>query len=439
MGFLIIELLRRGAIATRFRVSGRTVICEESEELPAGDEAGLLQLLHSPSLRRENDTVILAVDPALLSCRETALPLTDKRKLREILPLELKGETACDTDDQIFDSIVRGNGTQLAVWGGKRELSARIELLQTAGIDPQGVTASLLAWRHLLPPDAAGGTFLVADPSGAAIYRDGELLFFRTFWSPEPMTDIRQTVMALELTEGVNVARVYLLGELAGMPIPAETGDVWMPLPVSTELEGVFGGDRRLALLRAGAWAIVRAARKGDLVNFRHGDLASASDSLRVRKKLFVSAFLAALALLIIFADLGLRYEFVRKDLDSLDKSIGTVYREIFPNRKKAMDEVGEVKSEIRKLSGISAGVPPLAVLKKLAEIKGNDILGFYETEIDGDQVRLKGDAATIQAVTDLKNRAGSLLNGVEVGEIKTKPDGSSSFSLRGTLKEGGR
>jgi len=437
MGFLVIELQRRELIITRFRTAGRTIVCEQSECLPAGDAAGLSELLKTTYLRREDDTVILAVDPSLLSCREMALPLTDRRKLREILPLELKGETARDTDALIFDSIIRGDGTQLAVWGGKRELSERIELLVTAGVEPHIVTASLFAWRHLLPSDA-GGTMLLADPSGAAIYRDGELLFFRTFQDDDPSTEIDRTVTALELTDGVTVERVYLLGDLAEMDIPAGR-DSWMPLPAATELVSAFGGDRRLAVARACAWSVVWADRKGDIVNFRHGDLACVSGSRKVRRQLFVSAALAAMALFIFCVDLGMRYGFVRKDLDSLNHSIGTIYREIFPNRKRAMDEVGEVKAEIRKLSGIGAGIGALTALKKLAEIKGNDVAGFYETEIEGNQVRLKGDAATIPAVSDLKNRAGVVLSGVEVGEIRTKPDGSVAFSLRGTLKEEAR
>ena len=438
MGFIIIELLRRETIATRFRISGRNSICEESQRLPAGNEAESLEFLQA--LRsRDDDTVILAVDPALLSCRESRLPLTDRRKIREILPLELKGETACDTDELIFDSIARINGTQLAVWARKRELMARIELLQGAGLDPQYVTATLCAWRYLLPHDAFKGTTLVADSSGAAAYGDGELLFFRTFWSPEPVLEVHRTVTALELTEGVTVERIYLLGDLAGIEIPPGTEDVWMPLPPGDELNEAFGGEKRLALAGTSAWATLKAARKGDLVNFRHGDLACLSDSRKIRKKLFVSVILAALSLLIFCVDLGVRYGFVRNELNSLNKSIETVYREIFPNRKKAVDEVGEVKSEIRRLSGVGIGINALTTLKKLAEIKGNDITGFYETEIDGNQVRLKGDAVTLQAVTDLKNRAGTVLSGVEIGEIKTKPDGSSSFSLHGTLKEGAR
>jgi general secretion pathway protein L len=436
MGFLIIELLRDESIATRFRVSGRTVICEQSQRLPAGDEAGLPELLRAVTPRHEDDTVILAVDPALFSCRETTLPLTDRRKLREILPLELKGETACDTDDLIFDSIVRSDGSQLAVWGRKRELTARIERLVTAGVEPQVVTAALFSWHHLLPSDTTGGTLLLADSFGLMLYRGQELFFFRTFWGKEAGTEIQRTITARELTDGVMPEQVYLLGDLAGMEIPSGREDLWQPLPLSTELVNSFGGDRTAALAGAGAWAMVRAFRKGDLVNFRHGDLAGASGSQRVRKKLLVSALLAVVAVLICCADLGMRYWFVKTELDSVNRSIGATYREIFPNRKKAVDEVGEVKSEIRRLSGVGAGISALTALKKLAELKGNDIAGFYETEIDGNQVRLKGDAVTIQAVTDFKNRAGTVLNGVEVGEIRTKPDGSSSFSLRGTLKE---
>ncbi len=439
MGFLIVELQRRNYVITRFRAGGRTVVCEESLRLPVGETAGLISFLQGAVLAREDDSVILAVDPALLSCRATMLPFTDRRKLRELFPLELKGETACDTDELIFDSIVRGDGTQLAVWGRKRELSGRMELLQAAGADPRVVTASLLSWRYLLPPHVPGGILLVADSSGAAAYGDGELLFFRAFWGEEPATEIHRTVTALELAEGLTVERVYLMGDLAGMVIPAGVEDVWMPLPLSVELASAFGGDHSLALAGAGAWAIVRSARKGDLVNFRHGDLASISEPAKARKKLILSAILATATFLIFSADLGMRYGFVKNDLDFLNKSIGTLYREIFPNRKKAVDEVGEVKSEVRRLSGVGSGISALGILKKLAELKGNDIAGFYETEIDGNQVRLKGDATTIQAVTDLKNRAGALLSGVEVGEIRSKPDGSSSFSLRGTLKEVGR
>jgi general secretion pathway protein L len=77
--------------------------------------------------------------------------------------------------------------------------------------------------------------------------------------------------------------------------------------------------------------------------------------------------------------------------------------------------------------------------LKRLAELKNDGIKGFYETEIDGNQLRLKGDAVSFQAVNDFKARAGSQFAAAEVGEIKSRPDGSVSFTFRGTLQEGSK
>ncbi|WP_243688874.1 hypothetical protein [Geotalea toluenoxydans] len=51
--------------------------------------------------------------------------------------------------------------------------------------------------------------------------------------------------------------------------------------------------------------------------------------------------------------------------------------------------------------------------------------------------MRLKGDAKSFQAVNDFKTKSASLLSGAEVSETKSKPDGSVTFVLRGTLKEG--
>ncbi len=439
MGFIVIELLRSESVVTRFRVSGRTTVCEQSQRLSADSVAELPAFLEAAAAaRREDDTIILAVEPSLLSCRELSLPLKERRKIREILPLELKGETACDTEELVFDCLMRGDGTQLAVWCRKRELSSRIELLGAVGLEPQLVTVAVCSWRHLLPPGDVKGTVLLADPSGAALYRDGEPLLFRTFWSQEPELEIRRSCAALDLTEGITVERIYLLGDLAGVALPGgEEG--WLPLPMAAERESAFGGDYPAAVVGANAWAVVQAARKGELVNFRHGELACLSGSRGRRKKLMVSTVLAVIAIGIFCADLGLRYAFVRRDLESLNGSISSIYKELFPKRKKAVDEVGEVKSEIKRLSGAGAGIGALALLKKLAELKGDDITGFYETEIEGSQLQLKGDARSTQAVTEFKNRAGAALTGVEVSEIRTKPDGSATFTLRGTLKEEAR
>ena len=99
------------------------------------------------------------------------------------------------------------------------------------------------------------------------------------------------------------------------------------------------------------------------------------------------------------------------------------------------VDEVGELRAEIRKLSGTRTSSNLLKLLKDLALAKGDEVSAIYETELDGPEVRLKGEARSFQAANDFKGRAGKLFDGAEVSEIKSRPDGSVSFSLRGKLK----
>jgi general secretion pathway protein L len=113
------------------------------------------------------------------------------------------------------------------------------------------------------------------------------------------------------------------------------------------------------------------------------------------------------------------------------------MYREIFPTRTKAVDEISEIKGEIKKLSGIENSGAYLELLKKLAEAKGNSINGLYEAELDGRNLRVKGDARSTQSVNEFKAALVPLLATVELGEVKSRPDGTVGFSLTGTLKEG--
>ena len=77
--------------------------------------------------------------------------------------------------------------------------------------------------------------------------------------------------------------------------------------------------------------------------------------------------------------------------------------------------------------------------MKKLAEAKGNTINGLYEAEVEGSGLRIKGDARSAQAVNEFKAALVPLLATVELGEVKSRPDGTVGFSLTGTLKEGAK
>jgi general secretion pathway protein L len=396
-------------------------------------------LADAAAASREEERVVLALPSAHLFLREVDLPITDRRKLRELLPLELKGEIALDSEELVFDALPLGGGKVLAAWGKRHELAERIELMTDQRVEPEIVTASLFHWHTLLPEDK-DGLIAITDGEALAVYDGGKPWFFRALGQGELGTELARTLLALEIGKGARAEKVLLHGDAArrsadiseGSPLP-------VVLPVEGEMAAVFGGDAVAARDLAGAYAVVRACALEEPVNFRSGDLAYTAGRKKALKKLRFTMILAAACVILLVAETGLRYFLVERDLASVNNSIRGIYRQIFPNRKKPIDEVAEVRAEIKRLGGGATTGSLLATLKKLSESKGDDITDFYEIELDGDQLRARGDARSIQAVNDFRARTAALFAGAGVGEIKSRPDGSVTFVFQGTVKGGGK
>jgi len=265
----------------------------------------------------------------------------------------------------------------------------------------------------------------------------GRLTYFRAFNAEATAAMIAATLSALELSGGALPPQLCLIGPGAGGLADADT----LPLPVETvevppELGHLFKNEETFQQL-AGLYAVARANYAGMLPDFRQGELAWTAGDAKLRRKLILTGILAAVVILLLFVNKGLQYRAAAADLLSLNKSIAAIYREIFPGRAKAVDEISEIKGEIRKLAGVENSGGYLDLMKKLAEVKGNSINGLYEAELEGNNLRIKGDARSAQAVNEFKTALAPLLAAVQLGEVKSRPDGTVTFSLTGTLKEG--
>ena len=248
-----------------------------------------------------------------------------------------------------------------------------------------------------------------------------------------------KTLAALEIAKGIEVDHVFLHGSAARQARRRRRfsgRDILHPPPSLGDWPQTFPSDRAAARDLAGAFALAKACSSAEPVNFRRGDLAYTAGLPKTQQKAPPYHVPGRAVVFLLCVEVGLRYYLVTRDLNSLNNSIRSIYREVFPTRKKAVDEVAELRSEIKRLGG-GRDASILPILKKLAESKGDDITGIYEAEIEGDQVRLKGDARSVQAVNDFKTRAAAAFTGAEVGEIKSRPDGSVTFTFRATVKEG--
>jgi len=443
MDILILQTGRDSTAFARFHKKGETLRFQGADRRLHDNPDSFDEILRElASGGAAADRVLLSLDPKDLFFRELEIPIRDRRKLREILPIELKGETAIDTDALTFDAVPLSNGRIMAIWGVAEELERRIASMTVSGVEPQCVGSSLFHWHLLIPEETDGGPLGICDGRSLAVYADGEPVLFRSLGNGSLREEISRTLTLLDAGKGIRVNRVFLHGPAASVSVTStgggEDGISVLPLPAKAALLESFPGEST-AVEHAGAWALATACLKGEPVNFRHGRLAYTAGRELLKKRLRLTAILAGVCILLILGETGVRYFFVKKDLASLDTSIKQIYQEVFPKRTKAVDALSELKSELRRLGGGAASQETLRVLNGIALAKADDITGIYEAELEGGQVRLKGEARSFQVVNDFKSRLAPLFASSEVSDVKTRPDGSVSFSIRGTLREGTR
>ena len=437
MDYLILHAEEHQLTVAHFGISRRVTELIGAAAIELGEEQSLADAVRSIAEKiTGSPRIILCLPPSLFAQRIVSLPFDDLRKVREVLPAHLQGDIALPVEELAVDVMAAGNSQFLAMWARKSDLGALITQCSKAGIEPHIISSPPFALASYpgIPSDCA-----VCDGTTLALLNGGRLNYFRTSDSHLSAPMIAATLSALELSGVALPPRLCLIGAAGGLLNDADSP----PLPlerveVPPELGHLFKNEETFRQL-AGLYAVARASHAGTLPDFRKGELAWTSGNATLRRNLLVTGILAGIVILLLFTNVVLQYRTTNAELASVNKSIAGIYREIFPTRAKAIDEISEVKGEIRKLAGVENSGGYLDILKKLAEAKGSRINGLYEAELEGRNLRIKGDARSTQAVTEFKSVLTPLLATVELGEVKSRPDGTVTFSLTGTIKEGAK
>jgi general secretion pathway protein L len=271
----------------------------------------------------------------------------------------------------------------------------------------------------------------ICDSSAVSVCRQGQLLFCRAL-ELNDINDLERTLVTLELTRDLQVDRVLLLGPLL-LPLAAtsERTIELFPLPDTLKTPVLQDGLAPLAL--AAPFAAALAVCFGEPFNLRTGPLAWKQKNKRLLRTIRLPLILACIAAVLLLAEAGTRWYLLSRDIASLNSSINKIYRESFPNRKKAVDEAAELKAEIRRLEGTSLSPTILPFLRLLTEQKGSEINGFSEIDYDGTSFKLKGDGKTSAAISALRQKLITAGWQVEQPEITSRPDGTVLFQLKGT------
>jgi len=434
MDYLIVQVEEKLLTVARFAVSRRSAELIAAASIVLDEERSLADAVRNVAENMSGSPrVVLCLPPALFAQRSITLPFNDLRKVKAVLPSHLQGDIALPVEELALGVLPDGEGRFLALWARKSDIGAAIVPFREGGLEPQVVSSLPFALADLpgVPPDCA-----ICSGNTLSVLSSGHLTYFRAFNSAVTVPMIAATLSALELSAGAQPPLLCLAGTgvaLAAadtLPLPVEV------LEVPPELGHLFKNDETFHQL-AGLYAVAQASHAGTLPDFRQGELAWTAGDARLRRKLLLTGILAAVVVMLLFTGKWFQYCAASADITSLNKSIESIYHEIFPTRSKAVDEISEIKGEMKKMGGIENSGDYLDVLKKLAEAKGSSINGLYEAELEGSTLRIKGDAKSVQAVNEFKAALAPLLSVSELGEVKSRPDGTVTFKITGTLQEG--
>ncbi len=427
----VIQLHQSGFTLGRFRHAGRELVPLTAIRHQAENREELISRLRDTlaAVMKEETRTILSIPPGLLSLRELQLPITERAKIRAVLPFELAGETAQDDATIVCDAVTLVGGGQLAGWAAQGQIADLIATLTEAGAEPEIVTVSCLHWNLLLPPDSAE-TVAICDSTAVTVCRQGQLLFCRTL-NNSSIDDLERTLATLELTHDLQVDRVLLLDPLL-QPLAATSERVIELFPLPDALKTPTSQDGLAPLALVPPFAAALAVCFGEPFNLRSGPLAWKQKNRRLLRAFRLPLLLACVAAVLLLAEAGTRWYLLSRDITSLNSSISKIYRESFPNRKKAVDEAAELKAEIRRLEGSSLSPVILPFLRLLTEHKGSEINGFSEIDYDGTSFKVKGDGKTSAAISSLRQKLMTAGWQVEQPEITSRPDGTVLFLLKG-------
>ena len=310
--------------------------------------------------------------------RNLNIPIKGKSKIRQVLPYELEPLLAQPVELFAFDFLpVAINETEnsnhmVAAGVEKVRLRACLDILAEAKIDPDIVTAGSFALAALPKvadiPDQA--VLVTLDGGTACIYLliSGQIGMARVFRFPSGKdseaavidTSLHQTISAFEQQYHVEFdpQTVYLnqdglierghieieLIEKYDYPVKSIDISAAADIPIQSTRSTWHSGQMNNAL----ALVLVRTKRI-KVLDFRRGDYGKRIFFSEQRPHLIKTAVLCGLVLVFAILAIILDGYYTRKTLRHLDKQIATVFTTTFPEVRRIVDPLQQMKVKIRE------------------------------------------------------------------------------------------
>jgi Tfp pilus assembly PilM family ATPase len=329
------------------------------------------------------DTIVTTVDGARCFTHAARFPESAKKRLLELLPFELEAELPLDIDELVIDHTILDPAARAEKDVGPKEISvfaaaARIEDVQevidlvreASGKEPERVGVSNLELLHLtqLNPVLCGEEPIALMDLGftrtdICLVHGGRLKQGRALsmggegfpeQAPALVARLRQTFVAYATTNGAQVARLYLLGEGAGMQGLPEylAGQLGMPVEILDrfELDGVSEENQARLPYFGRALAVAMHGVRGKGLDLRQGALVYERGYEHVKQRAPLLAGLMAAVMLSFFFSIWAESRALAAEHEALLTSLEEVTKSTFGVETADPDEAEIELEKARKM-----------------------------------------------------------------------------------------
>jgi len=399
---------------------------------PFRTEAELIEVLKERSHDWSGAKLIASIPGERFSQRLLHFPFSDRKRLEKALPFELEDTVPYALDDVVIDHVVvgeiakegkgKGETPVLAIMLPKSALGQRLPVLAAGGLDPQAIVpspAGLAAVSRMVPTE---GTVLFIAGNDLCLKNGETVIAFRSFSASAATGGPAHTLKALETAHGVLVDKILVLGK--------EHPAGWEDLGISLEhVVPEYNGKKVEEPVSLGL------ALSGE-INFRKGDYAYrlADEGTRKRKRTLIIA--GALAGMLVVSNIAVKFYVVEAGYGKLDREIKSVYHELFPQETMPGDPLRFLRDKLnnaRKQFGVlGTGSSALDAMRLVTDGIPKEVrVTFSEFNLEGDRLKLQGDAPSFESVDKIKAELQKVPQFAEVTVLDTRMGVDSRVKFR--------
>lgn len=414
----------------------RSTELKDSFSVSFRTESELSAILKERSGDWKGAKIVASIPGDRFSQRLLHFPFSDRKRLEKALPFELEDSVPYDLDDVVIDHLVvgevakdgkaKGETPVLGIMLPKKVLRQQLDLLAAGGLDPQAIAPSLIGLAAVSRMVPTQGVVLLIAGNDLCLKSGETVLAFRSFSPLSGTGGAAHTLKALETAHGVQVEKALVL--------TSEHAVGWENLGIAVEhVVPEYNGRKVEEPVSLGL------ALSGE-INFRKDEYAYrlADEGSRKRKRTLIVA--GALAALLAASNLGVKLYVVQSGYGKLDREIKGIYQQLFPQEAMPGDPLRYLRDKLanaRKQFGVlGSGGSALDAMRAVTEGVPKEVrVSFSEFNLEGDRLKLQGDAATFESVDKIKAELQKVPQFGEVTVLDTRMGVDSKVKFRLDIK----